>query len=113
MKFTPTTSVTFEGKTQPISDWASDLGMLPENIYSRLRLGWTIEQALSTPVRNLTSTVDVNGLVLGFQEALNLLGISHQAIYKAAKKNKRTPAEEIQHRFSLNPRLLDTNSNPK
>lgn len=43
--------ITYNGKTQTISRWAEELGFSHYTIRSRLnQLGWTVEEALSTPV---------------------------------------------------------------
>lgn len=36
--------LTFEGQTQPVSEWAEQTGMNADTIRSRLRRGWTPEQ---------------------------------------------------------------------
>jgi hypothetical protein len=39
--------VTHQGKTLSITDWAKELGIPRERIYSRLKKGWTEQQALT------------------------------------------------------------------
>jgi hypothetical protein len=41
--------VTFNGETRSLSEWSRHLGMSKHGIQLRLRKGWTLEQALSTP----------------------------------------------------------------
>jgi hypothetical protein len=42
--------LTFNGKTQTAADWAEELGMPVNTIYSRLNVcGWSVDRALSTP----------------------------------------------------------------
>lgn len=43
--------VTFDGKTQCITEWAKELGMRKNTLQRRLSVGWSVEDALSTPVR--------------------------------------------------------------
>lgn len=38
--------LTFDGRTQLLSDWGAELGVHPEAIRGRLRRGWSIEDAL-------------------------------------------------------------------
>lgn len=48
--------LTFGGKTQTITEWATDLNVSKRLIANRIDLGWTDEQILTTPVgedRNL------------------------------------------------------------
>ena len=39
--------LTFNGKTQYISEWAEDLGISPNLIYTRLSRGWELDKVLS------------------------------------------------------------------
>ncbi len=43
--------LTFKGKTQTVSEWAVELGMEYGTLSARLLKGWSVEAALSTPVR--------------------------------------------------------------
>jgi hypothetical protein len=48
-----TINVTFNGKTQCLSDWAKDLGFNVNTLYSRINVhGWSVEKTLTTPVKN-------------------------------------------------------------
>ena len=41
--------LTYQGRTQCVADWAEELALRPRTIWSRLRIGWTVDRALSTP----------------------------------------------------------------
>lgn len=43
-------TLTLDGITQPISEWALDFGILPEVIIARLERGWPVEQAITHPM---------------------------------------------------------------
>jgi hypothetical protein len=43
--------LTFNGKTQCVAEWAQELGYPSSHIYERLRHGWSVEKALTTPVK--------------------------------------------------------------
>ena len=43
--------LTFNGKTMTVAEWSDFLNVRPSAIYSRLYSGWSVERALSTPVR--------------------------------------------------------------
>jgi len=43
--------LTYGGKTQTISQWERELGMNPVTLRSRLKIGWSIERAITTPMR--------------------------------------------------------------
>ena len=40
--------LTHNGVTKILADWASDIGMTPNALAMRLRLGWSVERALTT-----------------------------------------------------------------
>lgn len=42
--------ITFDGKTQCMSDWAKELGIKPITLLGRFSRGWSVERALTTPV---------------------------------------------------------------
>lgn len=44
--------ITYKGKTKRLSDWAREYGLLCHTLYTRLKHGWSIEEALTTPVNN-------------------------------------------------------------
>ena len=41
----------FRGRSLTVIRWAKELGMTKSSLQARLRLGWSVEQALTTPVR--------------------------------------------------------------
>lgn len=43
--------LTFEGITQPVEEWALDYGIPPRLIRDRLNHGWSVERAITTPMR--------------------------------------------------------------
>jgi len=42
--------ITYNGKTQSISDWARELGTKYYTIHARIKRGWTEEEAISIPI---------------------------------------------------------------
>lgn len=48
---------THNGKTQSIKDWANEYGMNLGTLKTRIRLGWSMEDALLTPVRKRTRMI--------------------------------------------------------
>jgi hypothetical protein len=42
--------LTFEGRSLCVVEWAEILGIKANTIHTRLRLGWSVEKTLSTPV---------------------------------------------------------------
>lgn len=43
--------IEFDGETQCLADWASECNMSPQTLLHRLERGWSVEKALTTPVR--------------------------------------------------------------
>lgn len=43
--------LTCEGRTQTLQQWADELGTTHTTLYMRLRRGWTVEKALTYPVK--------------------------------------------------------------
>lgn len=43
--------IEFNGKTQLMGDWAAELGINYHALYQRVRKGWTIERAFTTPAK--------------------------------------------------------------
>ena len=43
--------LTFNGKTLTIAQWSREIGIPEKNIDSRLRLNWSVEKTLTTPVK--------------------------------------------------------------
>lgn len=41
----------FNGKSRTVAEWAESIGVRPSLIYVRLRNGWSVERALTQPVR--------------------------------------------------------------
>lgn len=41
--------LTFNGQTMSVTEWGEKLDLKPTNILTRLRRGWTVERALTTP----------------------------------------------------------------
>jgi len=43
--------LTYNGVSKSLTDWARDLGCGPSTIHARLTKGWSLKEALTTPVR--------------------------------------------------------------
>jgi hypothetical protein len=41
-----------DGVTKNVADWAADIGMTANALSMRLRLGWSVEKALTTPLKS-------------------------------------------------------------
>lgn len=47
-------SLTHNGITQNVTEWAAAVGMTPNALSMRLRLGWSVERALTQPLKART-----------------------------------------------------------
>ncbi len=47
-------NLTFKGKTQSIAQWSREMGLKEHTLSARIRLGWTVERALTQPTRKNT-----------------------------------------------------------
>lgn len=58
-KRTRTRLITFNGKTQSIKEWEQEMDFPRQTLDNRLnKLGWSIERALTTPVKVLKRAED-------------------------------------------------------
>ena len=48
--------LTHNGRTQNLGQWEAELGFKPGTIKGRLRIGWSVEKALTTPLRPQSSS---------------------------------------------------------
>jgi hypothetical protein len=46
-------NITHEGKTMTLTQWAESSGLTYTQLHGRLDLGWSMEEALNTPIRSL------------------------------------------------------------
>lgn len=49
--------LTFNGRTQFVSEWELETGIRKATILARLKLGWSVDEALSLPNQNIPGTV--------------------------------------------------------
>lgn len=49
--------ITYNGKTQSIVDWANEICINSRTLYTRLHKGWSIERALTTPVKKYNKKI--------------------------------------------------------
>ena len=54
----PTRFITFNGKTQSLSDWSRETLIPFVSLHHRLRRGWTVEEALTKPMMNYPRKVE-------------------------------------------------------
>lgn len=47
--------LTHNGQTKILRDWAVEVGLTPNTLAQRIRLGWTVERALTQPLKARTT----------------------------------------------------------
>jgi hypothetical protein len=77
--------ITFNGQTLNAAEWESLLGLSKGIVLTRLSIGWSIEKALTTPVRT-SKTYDVNGELLSTKELSLMYGINEGTIKSRISK---------------------------
>lgn len=80
------TSITFDGETHTVTEWAKITGIGRESLYRRLNnLGWDIEKALTTPCkkskRGKKIFLDYRGKKISLLELASALGTSKASVY--------------------------------
>lgn len=83
--------ITYQGRTQSISDWAAEAGIAPTTLSNRLYRGWTMERALAVPVRR-TLAIEYDGKVWPLAELAKHLGISYRLL--TGRLNAGIPIED-------------------
>lgn len=66
-------ALTFNGETKLLRHWAREIGMPEQTLHTRLGLGWTIEEALTTPINQALSKCSAKGKVKRWQKSSKML----------------------------------------
>jgi hypothetical protein len=53
--------ITFRGRTQSAAEWGAELGIPRQQIANRLNRGWSVEEALTTPVEDTSCVLEIDG----------------------------------------------------
>lgn len=79
--------LTYDGETRCIQEWAEHLGICPGTIYMRLKLGWSAEETLTTPIhpKKKAHVIRFRGETLHIKEWAKRLGVSVPAILHRLK----------------------------
>jgi hypothetical protein len=79
--------ITYQGKTQTLSNWGVELGILPLTLLSRLDKGWSIEKTLTTKLSEskVKHKLTFQNKTLTIKEWAELLNIKESLIYKRIK----------------------------
>lgn len=71
----------FNGEIHTINEWADILNIKREIIKDRLRLGWDVEKALTTPVEYQNKGITFNGETHSWREWAEITGIKIRTLY--------------------------------
>ena len=83
--------LTFNGETHCISEWAEQLGMSCKALHSRIRNGWTTEEALTIPDggrrTHCSHLLTFDGITICVADWARRLGISEETLHWRLSKN--------------------------
>jgi len=86
-QYTPKTPITFNNKTQTLTEWAEEIGITPQTLYGRLNtLGWSIETALTNKrgihsKSNFIKPITFNNKTQTLTEWADEIGITPHTLY--------------------------------
>lgn len=99
ISFTQDTLVEHNGRQQTVREWRKENGLSVQRVWKRVNsMGWTLEDAVTTPPRKTGSTrfkgnarlIEFNGKILSLAEWGRELGMSYVCV---SKRLKRYPVE--------------------
>ena len=74
--------ITFNGKTQIMEDWEREMGFKRHIILERLERGWSVNKAITTPVRSSHKSVTFNGQTKTLSEWSKEVNIKNAEIWR-------------------------------
>lgn len=77
---TITRYITFEGRTQCLTDWANEVGMSVTGLASRIDGGWPLEKALSVEPKSQKRLIEFNGKIKTVSEWADEIGIGASSL---------------------------------
>ena len=94
--------ITYKGETKCLAEWEKQLGIDHRTILARLNNGWTVEQALFTPLNNHLTKISYNNQTHTLTEWATITNISVHTLYSRLKilhwsieKALTTPARKL------------------
>jgi hypothetical protein len=79
--------IDYNGTTQNLQQWCDELGLPYTAIYARLRIGWSFDKAVSTPITR-AKEYSYGGYTLTLEEWSYLIGIDKYTLYKRLQFGK-------------------------
>jgi hypothetical protein len=78
--FRSNVTIEYNGEKKCISEWGEIYGLKHDTIAGRLERGYTIEQALTSPIKPNKKLIAVNGIKMSYSAAEKLLGLGSGTI---------------------------------
>ena len=78
--------LSYNGKSQTISQWADEIGIDKRILYARRKLGWSDEDIITTPPKSYITYYTYKGHTYTKHQWCKILGVSHNTIEKAIEK---------------------------
>jgi hypothetical protein len=90
--------LTFNGQTRTLAEWVETSGLSLATLQGRLRMGWTDEQILATPVRTRSpnSMLTVNGTTKPLADWCRERGLSTRTVRHRLTKQGLSPEQALQ-----------------
>ena len=73
--------ITYNGKTQTVTQWAEELNVNTRTLFSRIDRGWTDEQILTTPVTH-AHYITFDGMTKTLNQWSKYTGVSYATLHK-------------------------------
>lgn len=73
--------ITYKGETKCLAEWENQLGIDHRTILARLNNGWTVEQALFTPINNHLTKISYNNQTHTLTEWATITNISVNTLH--------------------------------
>lgn len=73
--------ITYQGKTQSVSQWAEELNINVETLFTRIhKLNWSVEKAFTTPVKKRKRLITYQGKTQSIADWAREVGIKRQTL---------------------------------
>jgi hypothetical protein len=95
------TTITFQGKTMTLKEWAADLGVSSAVLQSRLARGWPLEKVLVPRLRKRYEPITFNGMSLTVKEWSRKLGIPEVTL--RSRLAKKLPLDKVFFQGKMKP----------
>jgi len=78
--------LTYNGRTLCATEWAEELGIEWVTLFARLYRGWSVEKALTAPVKDTRRLLTLNGKTMCLAEWAKEIGINRATLRNRLKR---------------------------